>query len=107
MEAQRLLSHAALDNLFHADEGPAADEQDVRSVNGREFLVRVLATALWRDVGDRALENLQQRLLHSLARDIAGNGGVLVLLRDLVNLVYIYDALLSLLDVAIGGLQQL
>src|SRR5690606_9283678 len=67
----------------------------------------VLAAALRRDVRDRALENLQQRLLHAFTRDIAGDRRVLVLAADLVDLVDIDDALLRLLDVAAGGLQQL
>ncbi len=106
MEAERLLPHAALDNLFKPHESPAADEQDIRGIHGRKFLVRMLAPTLRRDVGDRTFENLQQRLLHALARNVASNRGVLVLLRDLVDLVYIYDALLGLLDVSIGGLQS-
>ena len=60
-----------------------------------------------RNVRDSALKNLQQRLLHAFARHVSRNRGVLVLLRNLIDLVYIYDALLSLLDVTIGGLQQL
>jgi len=31
------------------------------------FLLRMLATALGRDVADRAFQNLQQRLLHAFA----------------------------------------
>src|SRR5271156_6028349 len=107
MEPKRLLAHAALNNFFHADKGPTADEQDVGGVHRREFLVRVLASTLRWDVGDRTFQNLQQRLLHALTRDVAGNRGVLVLLRNLVDLVYVYDALLGSLDVAICSLQQL
>ena len=106
-EAERLLADAALDHLVEADEGAAADEQDVRGVDLVELLVRVLAAALRRHVGDRALEDLEQRLLHALARDVAGDRGVLVLARDLVDLVDVDDALLALLDVAAGRLQQL
>ena len=69
--------------------------------------MRVLPAALGRHVGYGAFQNLQERLLHALARHIAGNRRVFVLLGDLVNLVDIYDALLGLLDVSIGGLQQL
>ena len=66
LEAQRLLADAALDHLVEADERAAADEQDVRRVDLEELLVRMLAAALRRHVGDRAFENLQQRLLHAL-----------------------------------------
>ncbi len=89
------------------DERAAADEQDVGGVHRGEFLVRVLASALRRNIGDRAFQNLQQRLLHAFARNIARDGGILVLAADLVDLVDIDDALLALLHVAVGRLQQL
>ena len=71
-----------------------------------ELLVGVLASALRGDVGHRALENLQQRLLHALARDVAGDGRVLALTGDFVDLVDIDDAVLSQLHVEICRLQQ-
>ena len=52
-------------------------------------------------------EDLQQRLLDAFARDVAGDRRVLVLAADLVDLVDVDDALLALLDVAAGRLQQL
>ena len=107
LEAERLLADAALDHLVQADERAAADEEDVGRVDLEEFLVRVLAPALRRHVGDRAFEDLEQRLLHALARDVARDRRVLVLAADLVDLVDVDDALLALLDVAAGGLQQL
>ena len=107
LEAERLLADAALDRLVEADERAAADEQDVRRVDLEELLVRVLAAALRRHVGDRALEDLEQRLLDALARDVARDRRVLVLAADLVDLVDVDDALLALLDVAAGRLQQL
>ena len=93
--------------LSRPDERAAADEQDVRRVDLEELLVRVLAAALRRHVGDRAFEDLQQRLLDAFTRDVAGDGGVLVLAADLVDLVDVDDALLALLDVAARRLQQL
>ena len=107
LEAERLLAGAALDLLVEADERAAADEEDVGRVDLEELLVRMLAAALRRHVGDRAFEDLQQRLLHALARDVAGDRRVLVLAADLVDLVDVDDALLALLDVAAGRLQQL
>ena len=67
----------------------------------------MLAAALGRHVGDGAFENLQQRLLHAFTRDVAGDRRILVLAADLVDFVDVDDALLRLLDVATGGLQQL
>src|SRR4029450_6670782 len=107
LEAHRLLADAALDDLVEADEGAAADEQDVGGVDLEEFLVRVLAAALRRHVGDRAFQDLQQRLLDAFTGDIARNRRVFVLAADLVDFVDVDDALLPLLDVAAGGLQQL
>ena len=96
-----------LDNHFlQPDESAAADEQDVGGVHRREFLVRMLAAALRRNVGDRAFQDLQQRLLHAFARDIAGDGRILVLAADLVDFVDIDDALLAALHVPVGSLQQ-
>ena len=106
-EAQRLLADAPLDDLVEADEGAAADEEDVRGVDLVELLVRVLAAALRGHVRDRAFQDLEQRLLDALARDVAGDRGVLVLARDLVDLVDVDDAFLALLDVAARRLQQL
>ncbi len=107
LEAERLLADAPIDLLVEADEGAAADEQDVAGVDLEELLVRMLASALRRHVGDRALENLQQRLLDAFTRHVARDRGVLVLAADLVDLVDVDDPLLALLDVAARRLQQL
>ena len=74
---------------------------------GEELLVRVLAPALRRHARHRALEDLEQRLLHALARDVARDGRVVGLARDLVDLVDVDDAGLGALDVEVGGLDQL
>src|SRR6266581_8506713 len=107
METQGTPAGALLDNLLQPDKRSATDEQDVRRVHRREFLVRVLASALRRHIGHGAFQNLQQRLLHAFAGNVARNRGVLILLRNFVYLVNINDALLRLLHVAVGGLQQL
>ena len=66
----------------------------------------VLAAALRRDVGDGALEDLEQRLLDALARDVAGDRGVVCLARDLVDLVDVDDPALGARDIEIGRLDQ-
>ena len=58
-------------------------------------------------LADRALDDLEQRLLHALARDVARDRRVVALARDLVDLVDVDDAALRLLDVVVGVLQQL
>ena len=94
-------------DLSRPTNAPPQMNRMLRRVDLEELLVRVLAAALRRHVGDRAFQNLQQRLLDAFARDIAGDGGVFVLAADLVDFVDVDDALLALLDVAAGGLKQL
>ena len=67
----------------------------------------VLAPALRGHRRNRALEDLQQRLLHALAGDVTGDRGVLGLAADLVHLVDVDDAALGLLHVVVRSLQQL
>src|SRR5688572_26900089 len=96
-----------LDDLVQAGERAADDEQDVARVDLQEFLLRVLAAALRRHAGDGAFDELQQRLLHALARHVARDRRVFALARDLVDLVDVHDALLRLLDVVVALLQEL
>src|SRR5262249_44106437 len=72
-EAHGLLADASPYDLFESYESSAADEQDVRGIDRRELLVGVLAPALWRDIGDRAFQNLEQRLLYAFAAYVAGD----------------------------------
>ena len=74
-------------------------------VDLQEVLLRVLAPALRRHVRDGAFDDLEQRLLHALARDVAGDRRVVALARDLVDLVDVDDAALRALDVVVGVLQ--
>ena len=67
----------------------------------------MLAAALRRHRSDRAFHDLQQRLLHALARHVAGDRRVVGLARNLVDLVDVDDAALRALDVVVGRLQQL
>lgn len=59
------------------------------------------------DGGLCAFQDLQQRLLYALTGDIAGDGRVLALAGDLVDLVDVDDAGLGTLHVVVGGLNQL
>src|SRR5262245_17293236 len=62
MKAHAFLADAPLNHPVQADESAAAYEQDVSRVYEVEFLVRVFTPPLRRDVGDRAFEDLEQRL---------------------------------------------
>ena len=66
----------------------------------------MLAPATRWNVRRRSLEDLQQRLLNSLTRNVACDRGVVVLATDLVDLVDVDDPLLSFLDIIAGRLQQ-
>src|SRR3546814_8401407 len=92
---------ALLDDLVEACERAADDEQDVAGVDLQELLLRMLAPALRRHAGHGALDQLEQRLLHALARHVAGDRRVFGLARDLVDLVDVDDALLRLVDVVV------
>src|SRR5262249_41877168 len=106
-KADRGRPPARRDDLLEPIEGAATHEQDVSRIDLQEFLLRMLASALRRHRRDRAFHDLQQGLLHALARDVAGDRGVVGLAADLVDLVDIDDAALGALDVIVGGLQQL
>ena len=106
-EAHRRLRQPALDDVLQPDERAAADEEDVRGVDLDEFLVRMLASALRRNVGDGAFEDLQQRLLHAFAADVARDRRVVALAADLVDFVDVDDAALRLLFVVARGLVEL
>ena len=106
-EAEALAARARLDDLLEAGERTTDDEEHVGRVDLDELLVRVLAPALRRHRRRGALEDLEQRLLHALAGDVARDRRVLALAGDLVDLVDVDDARLGLLDVVVGGLDEL
>ena len=62
----------------------------------------MLAPALGRHARHGTLEDLEERLLHALAGNVARDGEVLRLARHLVDLVDVDDAHLGALDVAVG-----
>ena len=105
-EADPLHADATADDVLEPDEGAATDEEDVRRIDLQELLLWVLAAALRRHARGRALDDLQQGLLHALAGHVAGDRRIVALAGDLVDLVDVDDAALRLLDVIIGVLQQ-
>ena len=66
----------------------------------------MFSAPLRRNVGDRALQHLEQSLLHTFAGDIARNRGVFVFPADLVDLIDINNAGLSAFHIATGILDQ-
>ena len=106
-EAQCRAISAAQDVFIQAIKGTAADEQDVGGIDLDELLLGVLAAAVGRHVAHGALQDLQQRLLHTLAAHITGDGGILALAGDLVDLINVDDTHLCLLHIKIRRLKQL
>ncbi len=66
----------------------------------------MLATALGRNAGHGALNDLEQSLLHPFAGNVAGDGGGIRLPGDLVDLVDVDNAAAGPLYVVVRGLQQ-
>ena len=66
----------------------------------------MLAPSLGWDIDILTLEELQETLLHPLATHIPGNGGVVALAGELVDLVDEDDPALRQLDVVVGRLQE-
>ena len=93
-----------LDDGSQTIEGAATDEKDVGGIDLDEFLMGMLAAALRGNGSDGTLQDLQQSLLHAFTAYIAGDGGVLALAGNLVDLVDVDDAALSQLDIIIGVL---
>src|SRR5262249_17318874 len=98
---------APRDDLLKARKRTTTDEEDVGGVDLQKLLLGVLAATLRRHGRDRPLHDLQQRLLHALARHVAGDGWVVRLAADLIDLVDVDDAALRSLDVVVGILQEL
>src|SRR5207253_7372876 len=106
METQRFVAQTSLDNFFQTNEGPAANEQNVRRINREEFLMRMFSSTLRRHICDRAFKNLQQRLLDAFTGNIAGYRRILVLAANLIDLIDVDDPLLSAFDISVGSLQE-
>src|SRR6185312_799353 len=107
LEAHRLMAAQTLfDDLIQTLEGAATNEQDVLGIDLNEILVRMFAPTLRWNVRDSALDDLEELLLHTFARDIAGNRRIIGFARDLINFVNVDDATLGARHVKIGDLNQ-
>ena len=93
-----------LDDFIQTVKRAAADEQDILGVHLNELLMGMLPAALRRYVGHGSLHDLQQRLLHALAGNVTGNGGIFALAGDLIDLIHIDDAVLGPLHIEVRRL---
>src|SRR5689334_22604803 len=99
-----MAAQALFDDLIQTLEGAAADEQDVLGIDLNEILVRMFASTLRGNVCDSPLNDLEERLLHTFARDIAGNRRIIGFACNLINFVNVDDATLGARHVKIGDL---
>ncbi len=106
VESDHPFAHAALDDVIQPHKGATANEQDVFRIDRNGFLLRMLAPALRRHVGNSTFENLEQPLLHALARYIARDGHVFGAAGDFVNFVNIDDAHFRTRNIAIRRADQ-
>ena len=83
-----------------------ANKQNVSSYPLLKILLRMFAAAGSRDICRRSLEYLEQRLLHTLARNIRVIDGLSSLRQILSDLVDIDDSLLSFFEIAARGLNE-
>src|SRR5438093_4485348 len=106
-EAARAASDPLVDDRVQRLERAAADEEHIRGIDLDEVLVWVLAPALRRNVGHRALDDLEQRLLDALSRDITRNRRVVPRLTpDLIDLIDVDDSAFRLGNIEVGRLNQ-
>src|SRR5215469_100133 len=106
METENLVAHPPADDLFEADESPAANEQDLFGIHLDIFLMRVFTASLRRNVAAATLKNLQQSLLNALSGYISGDTYVVCFPTDFVDLVDVNNADFRPFDVVIGVLKQ-
>ena len=107
IETDTLAVQTGRNNLIQSLKGPAADKQNILRVDGNQFLLRMFPAALGRYGSYGSLNNLQQRLLNTLAGHVSRDGDILGLLCDLVDLVDIDNTVLCLFHVIVGSLDQL
>ena len=71
-----------------------------------QFLIRMFASSVRGNVHDRSFQHFEQALLHSFTAHIAGDGHVLGLTGNLIDLIDEDDTSLRFLHIIIGILQQ-
>mmetsp|Transcript_16288 Transcript_16288/g.35314 ORF Transcript_16288/g.35314 Transcript_16288/m.35314 type:complete len:259 (-) Transcript_16288:1180-1956(-) len=106
IEARRR-ADARGDDLIKAVERAAEHKHDVGGVHRDEIAARVLPPAFFRHVHDRALQHLQQRLLHAFPGHVPRDRHVFRLARDLVHFIDVHHPALRAAHVIVGRHQQL
>ena len=94
------------DFLFNAIEGTAADEQNITGIDMNIVLIRMLAATLGRYIHHGTFKKFQKSLLNTLTADITGNGRIVALTGNLINLINKDNTTLRRIYIIIGHLQQ-
>ena len=97
---------ALFDDLVNAVKRTAADKEDVGRIDLNALFLRMFASALRRDVGYGAFEELQQRLLNAFPTDVACNRRILAFSGNFIDFIDVDDTVLRALNVVICGLNQ-
>ena len=105
-KSHHFLPDAFLNDFIEADERAAANEKNLLGINLNVLLMRMLASALWRNIARAAFQDFQQSLLHAFARDITRNAYVVSFAADLVDLVDVNNADLRAFHIVIRILQE-
>ena len=79
--------HPLCDLPLDALEGTTTYIEDILRIHHHHLSIGVLASSLGRDINILALEELQESLLDTLTTHIPGDGGVVALAGELVDLV--------------------
>ena len=103
------LSEGLVEVLERGHDGQTADEFRDQAILQQVLRLDLaeLAPALRRHRRDGAFHDLEQGLLHALARHVARDRRIVGFATDLVDFVDVDDAALGALDIVVGGLQQL
>src|SRR5688572_28984875 len=106
VETHHAMAEPPLDRFIQPHKRAPTNEKNIRCIDPDVLLLRMLAPALRRNIADRPFQDLQERLLHPFSGNIARNGNVLRLARDLVDLVDVNNPHLGTLHIVIGILEQ-
>ena len=71
-----------------------------------KLLLRMLASALWRNTGFCSLQDFQKCLLYAFTGNITGNGYIFCFFCDFINLIEINNTMLSTLNIIIRCLND-
>lgn len=99
-------SDAGTDYMVEAVKCAHGDEQNIGSIDFDQRLLGMLATALGHDPYPATLDDLEEALLDTFARDVASDidGGILG--GELVNLVEADDSQFGHRDIVVASLEQ-